>query len=340
MQKNQSIRLTESAIMLAFAVVLSMIKVVSLPYGGSITACSMLPILIIAYRHGTAWGLLTAGVFSLLQLVIGSSSLSYATNFASVLAIILLDYVVAYMVLGLGGIFRKVFPGQGAALAAGALLTGLLRYFSHTIVGCTVWAGLSIPTEQALVYSIAYNGTYMIPETIILVLGAVYISRVLDFRHENITRIAAHQRRPDLAILFSGLAKTALLAGAVWDIKEIALPLQNSETGDFDITGITQVNWLSVGIATGVCVVLALIFWAAAAKVPADNALHLQPLFSAIPFVAVGAAAVADIFFIYYTLQEDNNLYGWLQIAVLTAAVIAALVLFSMRWLKRKNTAK
>lgn len=340
MRKNESIRLTESAIMLAFAVVLSMIKIVDLPYGGSITACSMLPILIIAYRYGTAWGLLTAGVFSLLQLVIGSSALSYATGVIPAIAIILLDYVVAYMVLGLGGMFRKVFSSQGTALAAGALVTGLLRYLSHVIVGCTVWAGLSIPTEQALIYSIAYNGTYMIPETIILVLGAVYISKVLDFRHENITRVAAKQRRPDLAILFSGIAKTALLAAAVWDIKEIALPLQNGETGDFDITGITQVNWLSVGLATGICVVLALLFFAAASKVPADNSLNLQPLFTAIPFVAIGAAAVADVFFIRYILQEDNNIYGWLQIAVLTAAVAAALVLFTLRQMKRHKSQK
>ena len=53
MQTSKSIRLTESAIMLAFATVLSLIKIVDMPFGGSVTACSMLPILIIAYRYGT-----------------------------------------------------------------------------------------------------------------------------------------------------------------------------------------------------------------------------------------------------------------------------------------------
>ena len=60
-----AVRLTESAIMLAFATVLSLVKIVDLPYGGSITACSMLPILIIAYRYGTGWGLFCADEFPL-----------------------------------------------------------------------------------------------------------------------------------------------------------------------------------------------------------------------------------------------------------------------------------
>ena len=59
MQKNKlALRLTESAIMIAAATILSMFKLVELPYGGSITLASMLPIVIIAYRYGTAWGIL------------------------------------------------------------------------------------------------------------------------------------------------------------------------------------------------------------------------------------------------------------------------------------------
>ena len=53
--------------MLAFATVLSLIKIVDMPFGGSVTACSMLPILIIAYRYGTKWGLFTAFAASLLM---------------------------------------------------------------------------------------------------------------------------------------------------------------------------------------------------------------------------------------------------------------------------------
>ncbi len=175
--KKRALRLTESAIMLAFATILSMVKLVDLPYGGSITAFSMLPILLIAYRYGTGWGLFTAFAHSLLQLLLGMNALSYATSAGAAVAIILLDYVVAFLVLGLGGIFRGKLRSQGAALAAGAILTGALRYICHVISGCTVWAGLSIPDSHALLYSLAYNATYMVPEILITVVGAVYLRR-------------------------------------------------------------------------------------------------------------------------------------------------------------------
>lgn len=72
----------------------------------------------------------------------------------------------------------------------GAVLCGVLRYICHVISGCTVWAGLSIPTQAALLYSLAYNATYMVPETLVTVLGAWYLSRVLDVRGDRPTRAA------------------------------------------------------------------------------------------------------------------------------------------------------
>ena len=77
MQKNKlALRLTESAIMIAAATILSMFKLVELPYGGSITLASMLPIVIIAYRYGTAWGILCGLVHGAIQLLLGSGTLS------------------------------------------------------------------------------------------------------------------------------------------------------------------------------------------------------------------------------------------------------------------------
>ncbi len=344
MQTRKSIRLTESAIMLAFATVLSLVKIVDLPYGGSITACSMLPILLIAYRYGTAWGLFTAAAFSLLQIVTGMSSFTYVNTPQAVIAVLVFDYVLAFMALGLGGVFRKSVKDQGAALAAGTLLACAVRYVCHVVVGCTIWAGLSIPTSGAIVYSLAYNATYMVPETIITILGAVYVSRVLDFRSEFITRCAPQARRPDAAIFFSGLAKALLAAAAAWDVKEIALPLQNAETGDFDITGIANVNWLSVGVATAVGVVLALIFFYAARRVPADSQVSLRGLFNALPFVGVAAAAVGGGFFIASELADiaadpEGALYGWLKIVVLALAVVAAFVFVLLRYRGKKNQA-
>lgn len=119
MNQSKIVRLSESGIMLAFAVVLSILKLVDLPYGGSITICSMLPIALIAYRYGTRWGLLTAFAFSLIQMLDGMKNLQYATSFGALMAIMLLDYIVAFMVLGLCGIFRNKIRSQSGAVTAG-----------------------------------------------------------------------------------------------------------------------------------------------------------------------------------------------------------------------------
>ena len=255
-QANQQkmFRLVESGLMLAMATVLSMVKVLDLPYGGSITAFSSLPLILIAYRHGIWQGLLTAFAHSLIQLMLGANALSYATSPAAAVAIVILDYLLAFTVLGLGGLFRRKCDNQGTALVLGALLTGVLRYTLHTIAGCTVWAGLSIPTEAALVYSLAYNATYMLPETIVTALGAWYLSKAVDLREAMPTR--AKQTAQSGNFVLSLIGKAALLAAAVWDVAEIFRPLQDAETGDFVITNLGLVNWPLVGIVTTAGVVL------------------------------------------------------------------------------------
>lgn len=259
-KQQKMLRLVESGLMLAMATVLSMVKVLDLPYGGSITAFSALPLILVAYRHGLWQGLLTAFAHSLIQLLLGANALSYATSTEAAVAIVVLDYLLAFTVLGFGGIFRRKCESQGIALVLGALLTGVLRYTLHTIAGCTVWAGLSIPDSAALIYSLAYNATYMIPETIVTVLGAWYLSKAVDLRETMPTR--AKQTAKSGSFALSLIGKTALLAAVVWDVLEISRSLQN-EDGTFDITNLAQVNWMIVGIVTaagvavwGVCALI------------------------------------------------------------------------------------
>ena len=101
-------RLTESAILLAIGMVLSFLQF-SGPWalGGSITFCSMLPIVLLANRYGTKWGLVSAFAFSLLQLVTGLKNVQYAPDALTAVAIILLDYVVAFTALGLSAILTR-----------------------------------------------------------------------------------------------------------------------------------------------------------------------------------------------------------------------------------------
>ena len=65
-------RMVESGLMIALATILSMLKIYSLPWGGSITLCSMLPLFLIAYRHGTKWGTFTALIYAVLQGLLGA----------------------------------------------------------------------------------------------------------------------------------------------------------------------------------------------------------------------------------------------------------------------------
>lgn len=257
MQKK-TIRLTESAIMLAFAVVLSLLRLLELPYGGSITLCSSLPLLLIAYRYGTGWGIFTAAVFGLLQMLIGMNNVLYFTTPLSVIAVIVLDYVLAFGILGLGGIFRHHCRRQVTALELGALLCSVLRYFCHVISGCTVWAGLSIPTGDALLYSLAYNATYMIPETIVLLLGTAFIGSMLDLRHDTVTRMTTENGRFDWAALTAGGAVVATL---IYDVRAIFAQLQDAETGNFDITGLSAVPWGTLGIVSACGGALTVIFY-------------------------------------------------------------------------------
>lgn len=242
--------------MLALATILSIIPLVQLPYGGSITAFSMLPVILIAYRRGWRWGLFTGLAFSLLQLLLGMNNLSYATSYKAAAAIIVLDYLFAFAVLGLGGVFRKIFRSQGAGLTAGVLLVCALRYATHVITGCTVWAGVSIPSADGLLYSLAYNATYMIPETLITVAGAVALSRVLDFRGNTITRAPTRRPLSPAALVCSIVSVVALTAAAVTDVVLVFSKLQNSD-GVFDITLLSTVNWPVFGIVTAAGAVVA-----------------------------------------------------------------------------------
>ncbi len=186
-------KIAEAAVMLAVATVLSLIKILDLPYGGSVTIACMLPVVIIAYRHGVKLGLLTGLVFGIIQQLLGLNTLSYVSTWQSVIAVIMLDYIIAFMVIGLGGVFRKL-SSQANALLFGTIFVCILRYACHVISGATVWAGLSIPTNAALIYSFGYNATYMIPETIVTAVLAYYVGSMIDFRNDQITSIKKSEK--------------------------------------------------------------------------------------------------------------------------------------------------
>ena len=200
--------LAVSAIMIAFSVSISAICAVmpflNLPFGGGFTIASMLPIIIVAYMYGTKWGILTAFVYSIMQMLLGFNTVSAfflpgdsQMVWWRAILVVLIDYIVAYTVLGLGGIFRKKFEIR-KALVIGSIFAISLRYIAHIVSGAIffgAWAewfftqdgfpawGTSILNtfsggSLAFIYSVIYNGTYMIPEIIITAIVACFIVRI------------------------------------------------------------------------------------------------------------------------------------------------------------------
>ena len=176
-------RLTESAILIAIATVLSQFQFAG-PWvlGGSITICSMLPIVLIANRYGTRWGLFSALVYSLLQLLLGMNNVQYAPDAGTAIAIIALDYVLAFSVLGFSACFTNVIKDRRHAIIAGIVLTFFVRYLFHFVSGVLIWEALwpNALGWAPVLWSIAYNGSFMLPETIITVVAAYFLYKPLQ----------------------------------------------------------------------------------------------------------------------------------------------------------------
>ena len=193
MKKNLTRMLTESALMIAIATVLSMLKI-DLPFGGGVTVVSMLPLILISHRWGWKWGLPTAFVYSLVQLFLGLDNVGYATTFATALGVILLDYVVAYTVIGLSGIFDGPLGRTRTSVAVGIAVTFFLRFCCHLITGVWIWGGwmpetfMNLTMTSPWLYSFLYNGWYMLAELVVTEIAAMLLYAPLGryFRGEDI----------------------------------------------------------------------------------------------------------------------------------------------------------
>lgn len=172
------IRLTECAVMLALSIVLSFVEVWKMPMGGGITLLSMLPVCLIAVKYGTKAGLSTAFLFGAFHLFKGLASgdvFVYCATAFAVAVCVLFDYLVPFSALGLSGIFRKKgTPG----VCAGITLGIFIRFLCHFITGVVIWAQFAPEGQSKFVYSLLYNGQYMLPECVITVAGAVILLRI------------------------------------------------------------------------------------------------------------------------------------------------------------------
>ncbi len=173
MKKNIQ-RMCVTAVLLALATVLSLLKPFPMPFGGSVTLLSMLPVVMIPLMYGTGWGIVSAFVYSLIQLGLDLSAvLSWGLTPYALIGTIFLDYLLAFTLLGLAGIFKS----KGiVGIVAGVILVLVLRFLMHFISGVVIFA--SIVDKEAWIYSLTYNASYMVPEFITTTIATVILFKV------------------------------------------------------------------------------------------------------------------------------------------------------------------
>ncbi len=184
--KTSTQRLVEGAVMVALSAVLSYIRVFHLPWGGSVTLLSMLPIMLYSIKHGAASGLFAAFVFSLIQLGQGAVDGLFGWGLTPVMLIacIMLDYILPFTLLGIAGTLRRYGMAGWICGTAGAII---LRFLCHFLSGVVIWHSAGqlwegFVTDNEWLYSLCYNGAYMLPELFFTMAGAIALLRIPQTR--------------------------------------------------------------------------------------------------------------------------------------------------------------
>ena len=221
--KKSTNKMVVSGMMIALGSILSMLKLYELPFGGTVTVASMVPVVLVGYIYGVKWGLFTSFIYSVLQLILGVATGIVSRMFlpgdeqmvlTAAISICVLDYILAYVMLGFGGVFKGKMKSKQMEIVLGAALCIFLCWVMHTLSGFIfygAWAewffsdaatGLAqIPAltgfcnwvlstmngkTLALFYSMVYNGAYMLPELVItavfapVVFGALKRSSLVE----------------------------------------------------------------------------------------------------------------------------------------------------------------
>ncbi|MDM5230435.1 energy-coupled thiamine transporter ThiT [Lysinibacillus pakistanensis] len=174
MDKKRLLMLVEIAIFAAIGLVLDQISFKVWAQGGSVSLV-MVPIILIAFRWGLLPGLTTGFLIGVMQTMFGPTIVHWLQG--------LLDYGVAFTVVGLVAIVRR--PVLEAAnnlnktkmalyIIVGTVLAGFLRYAAHTVAGAVFFSEYA-GDQNAWIYSIIYNGTYMLPATVLTAIVGVLL---------------------------------------------------------------------------------------------------------------------------------------------------------------------
>ena len=169
-------QITVSSVLIALGAVLSFVRIFELPLGGSVTLLSMLPICMISICYGNRRGLFCAMLYVLLQIMTDAGKLmGYGMTPMTWVACLLFDYIIAFGILGFSGMFRKHGTlGQCVGIAVSLVI----RFVSHFISGAFVFSAFTPEDWNVYLYSLCYNGSYMLPELLFTMIGAVFLLRL------------------------------------------------------------------------------------------------------------------------------------------------------------------
>ena len=183
--------LCECAIMIALAFALSFVGPEA-PMGGRITPASMLPIFLIAIRHGVGASLATGTVYAALQifqsLLAGNTFVYVQDDFLLLVSCVLFDYVIPFILpFAISALFARFWSKKPLMLTLGITAGMALRFASHYVSGFLIW-GQWADGMSPYLYSLLYNGGYMLPEAIITAAIAFFLMQSKEVK--KLLRIA------------------------------------------------------------------------------------------------------------------------------------------------------
>lgn len=187
---NKTQVLAESAIMVALSIAIFLVsELIPWPflYGGGFTLFGQVPIIIVSYRHGIKNGLAASLVLAIFELIMGYKNFVHVTGLAAYLTVAVVDYIIAFGCLGLGGIFKGKLKGnQISELALGGAAVCVIRFICHYLCGVTIWKSYCPEGMAVELYSFFYNGSYMAVELVLTVIGLIAVGKFINLEKKTL----------------------------------------------------------------------------------------------------------------------------------------------------------
>lgn len=203
-----------AAVCIAMSFALSYLAPIHLPYGGSVTIASLLPLMIYSYMFGVRKGVFAGLIYGLLQIIQDPMILHPAQMF--------LDYPIAFAGIGLAGMFRGVHALDKAPqvkFLLGALVGSAIRYLSHLFSGVFAFGQFAsyYGFDSDWLYSLTYNSFVFADIAIAIVVG------IFVFSSKSFMTVVDRYNRP---------AKPAAAQVAAAPAPQAELAAEPQETAD------------------------------------------------------------------------------------------------------------